>query len=281
MIEMAVKSFTDFDGNFTPLIAADGSCHTFRKDLHIFDADRLAYHTVHEDCKITTSIYPWSNNHLEQVLAIVSEKFSTWQTDKKILVHAPNQMWAEINMLFQYHKIAQGSGKTLEIFGGNANRLDIQKWDKTYQHWSEMQTWQYREWLSLFYPGWIKEWIESPSLVSDDFLILSNQDIIEFTLPTLQKIFDHCGVKPVKPFLEFCQDYVAKQTYVLEEYQLIDCIADHIIKNQPLSWPKISVIAEAILQHKFLQQGYGWYCDGLNHLPNNSQDFQKIIFHTT
>ena len=279
MIEMAVKSFTDFDGNFQPIVAADGSCHTFRKDLHVFDINHLLDRSP--DAAITTPIYPWRANHLDQVLDIFSNELASWPYDRKILIHAPNQMWAEINMLFQYHKIAKGAAKTLEIFGGNVNLLDIQKWNRAYTHYSEMRTWEYREWLSLFYPEFIQEWIDSPKLVSDDFVVVTNQDIIESMPSTLEKIFDHCGVKIIKPFIDFCKHYVTKQQYVLEEYRLIKNIVEHTITKQTLSWNKISIVAEAILQQQFRQRGYEWYCEGLDNLPNNSQEFQKIIFPTT
>lgn len=278
MVEMSLRCFTNIDSGIEPLIAEDGSCHTYAKNFHVTDIDKLHDFYTARDVKITTPIYPWNTKHLDQILPMFAEKFESWHQDSKILIYAPNQKWAEINMLFQYHKIALNLKRTLEIFGGKTNIDNIQNWNTNYTHWSQMQSWEYREWLSLFYPSWIQEWIVSPKLVTKDFLVISNKEILESMSATLHKIFDHCHAALIKPIMDFCQTYVAKQKYVLQEYSLIETILEYTINERPLTWQPISVVGEAILQQKFRQQGYEWYCDGLNVLPTNTRDFQNIIF---
>lgn len=278
MIEMSLRGLTDIDDGVEPLIAENGSCHVYTKDFHVTDIDQFCSICTDRDVKITTPIYPWNTKHLDQILPIFAEKFESWHQDSKILIYAPNQKWAEINMLFQYYKISLGLGRGLEIFGGNTNTHNIQNWNNNYTHWSQMQSWEYREWLSLFYPVWIQEWVVSPKLVTTDFLVISNKEILESMSATLHKIFNHCRATVIKPIMDFCQNYVSKQKYVLQEYSLIETIVEYTINRRALTWQPISLVGEAILQQKFRQQGYEWYCDGLDLLPTNTRDFQNIIF---
>lgn len=278
MIEMALLGCTNIDKDIEVIVSPDGSCHEFKKNCHI--TDEITLDRMTSTTNITTVIYPSSDHKLDQILTLVGNKSISWESDSKILIHAKDSRWAEINMLFQYHKISIGLGKTLDIFGGNINDIDIKNWNPQYDHYTDMQRWEYREWLSLFYPLWIQEWILSPSLVSDNFLCISNQDIIEHTQNTLETIMEFCGHRPKTSITAFCKEYRAKQQYILDEYHMIEEILQCTLTQQDRSWDlsKLSIVGEAILQSKFRELGYEWRCHDLDILPTTSVGFDKIIF---
>lgn len=233
---------------------------------------------VDKDVKITTPIYPWQKAHLNDIILRFAQTVPSFESDKKILLYAADQKWAEINMLMQYHKISLGLGQSCEIFGGDSNQDNIKKWNPEYAHWTQMQRWEYREWLSLYYPRLVDEWITSPRLVPADFLIVSNKNILESTSATLAKIIEFCELTQTKSFEVFADEYQSKQQYILNEYSLIEQIIDSTINKKPLQWHPISIVGESILQNKFRQIGFEWYCDGLDIVPTSSEDLIKIIY---
>lgn len=277
MLEMSLRSFTDLDGTLHPSILDDGSCHSFKKQHHPLHASDVI--TDNASIKITTQIYPFKKLHLDGILKLYEQRFVQSSQNKKILVHAPDLEWAEINLLMQYYKLCDRNDPgSLEIFGGESNQHDIQKWNTDYRHWSEMQVWQYREWFSFFYPQWVQEWIQSQELVTADFLILTNQEIIEDTVGTINKVISFCGLNLLKSVQDFANNYRQKQQYILDEYNLIKQILDCTLSKKELSWSKLNVISEAILQNKFRQRGFEWKCDGMNNLPTTSSDLSNIIY---
>ena len=279
MIEMALRAFTDLDGTIEPRFKEDGSAHTFRKQHHPWTSEMIELSD--DNISITTPIYPFREQGLEEILDIFQTSMPCWADDKKILIYAPDTRWAEINILFQYYKIGIGLGHGLEIFGGNVNSRDIIGWNKDYVSWQQMKTWEYREWFSLFYPQWIQEWIISKNQVPDDFLTVSNQQILQSTEQTLLEIADFCGVKIIHPIDDFSKQYQELQKYVLHEYDTLTEIPSMVINKKSFSWPKLSIVAEGMLQNHFRNLGYEWRCDGLDILPTNSIEFADIIYQPT
>jgi hypothetical protein len=279
MIEMALRSFTDLDGTLQPLLRQDGSAHTFSKQHHPKAIGDIVI--ADPDTKITTPIYPFPDTKLEQIFVEFSNAVSSWPSDQKILIHAPDTKWAEINLLFQYHKISLGCQQGPEIFGGNVNRNDIKQWNDLYDNWQQMSRWEYREWLSLFYPKWISEWIDSKNQAPEDFLILSNQSILESTHECLSRIVDFCGLQFVRPIDEFIDEYRDKQRYILQEYEIIQKIIDSYHDQTDFTWAPLSIVGEAILQNHFRMANYEWFCHGLDTLPTNSVEFRKHIYQST
>jgi len=276
MIEMAVRAFTDLGGKIEPRFKEDGSAHTFSKQHHPLVLREIKL--TDSDIKITTPIYPFEESGLEQIIKEYETSVPTWEKDDKILIYAPDTRWAEINLLFQYHKISIGIGQGLKIFGGNVNSKDIVNWNKNYVDWRQMRIWEYREWFSLFYPQWIEEWIISKNQVSKDFLTVSNQQILESTKETLLEVVHFCGLTLTRPIDDFVRQYQDLQKYVLHEYDTITAIPSMVIDQKSFSWSKLSIVAEGILQNHFRDLGYEWRCDGLDILPTNSIEFADIIY---
>lgn len=280
MIEMMLRSCTDLDGTLKPRFLLDGSAHSFNKHHHPLSSLQITPHNI-DKIRITTPIYPFQETKFPGILQQFETLIPSWRHDHKILIHAPDIKWCEINMLFQYHKISRGLQLGLGIFGGNVNKKNIVNWNADYLCWQDLRAWEYREWLSLFYPDWVQEWIQSCTQVTDDFLILTNQQILESTSVYLRKIIEFCGLKLLKSVDQFALDFQIKQRYVMQEYETIERISHNVINAADYAWASLSPVGEAILQHQFRKKNYEWRCEGLDTLPNNSVDFCKIVYKTT
>ena len=197
----------------------------------------------------------------------------------KILLHADSFEYAEINMLFQYHKISVSNSAEvrLEIFCGD-NRKDIVNWNQSYTNWKQMQSWELREWFSLFYPQWIKEWIESPAQVDKNWIVINTREILCNTEQTFEKIIKSTGfTKNKKDLTKFANDWRQGQQYVLDQHELIDHAVERIITQVDFSWSSLNIIAEAMIQYKLRESGFEIRCDGLNTFPTNSIEFHKLL----
>jgi hypothetical protein len=266
--EYVMRSYSN---ELTPVdgkILADGSMHSFTKSAHFVDIEHISeFFDSNRVVEVTTPIYPFKQQHLPEIL----EYFNKYNivSDPCILIHAGDTTAAELNMLFQYHKISSGLGIGLDIFC-SGNEHNITAWSPDYTHWSEMHTWQLREWISLFYVQWCQEWIESPKCVDSRFLTVKNTDFLFDTVATFNKIFDHCKLTQKSGIDDFLVDWQAAQQYIVNEFTLLDRIVECSIINQPLEWQPINIIAEAIVQQRLRAKGYEIRCDGLDIFPTNA-----------
>jgi hypothetical protein len=140
-----------------------------------------------------------------------------------------------------------------------------------------MQPWQLREWFSLFYVPWTQEWIDSKHQVDDDFLILTNTEILYDTEHSVKKIMAFCQLTEKPGLSDFVQHWQSKQQYIIDEFDLLDKIVTNTIANQPMSWPTINIIAEAIVQQRLRVHGYEIRCDGLDQFPTDSQILYNLL----
>ena len=183
------NEYTSVDADVLP----DGSMHSFDKECHPTRQSEidLQLKLINND-SITIPIYPFQTLHLPEILEKYTEYING--ASKEILVYAADTRDAELNMLFQYHKIATGSYQQgLDIFC-SGNEYDITNWNIDYKNWNEMQQWQLREWISLFYVAWVQEWIESQHQVGANFYKVSNIEILENLPRVARDIFQHCDL---------------------------------------------------------------------------------------
>jgi hypothetical protein len=262
----------------TPIFAeicSDGSMHSYKKQAHFTDYTGLSNFVKNKQSyKISTPIYPFRDLHLPEILI----NFNLNNSDQNLLIHADSLSASELNILFQYYKLSIGaiSQAGLDIFSNNKS-YDFRKWNPDYVSWKEMQSWQWREWFSLFYPNWVKEWQESVDQVPEYFLKIKNTDLLFDTKNTIDCIIDFCKLT-VKPELdEFVQKWQSKQQYIVDEYRLLCRIIDCTITQQPFNWQPISIVAEAIVQQRLRSKGYEIRCDGLNTFPTDSETLYNLL----
>lgn len=274
-IEYMVRSYSN---ELTPVdgkILADGSMHSFSKSAHFRDIEYINdFFESNSVVEVTTPIYPFRQHHLPEILEYFNKHNIV--NDPCILIHATDVRASELNMLFQYHKISAGLGVGLDIFC-NGNEHNITAWSPNYTHWSQMRTWQLREWISLFYVAWCQEWIESPRCVDSRFLTIKNTDFLFDTVATANKIFDYCKLTQKSGLDDFLSAWQQAQQYIVDEFMLLDRIVEFTIANQSLEWQPINIIAEAIVQQRLRAKGYEIRCDGLDTFPTDAIMFNSLL----
>jgi len=283
-IESVLRNYTDHGVPVNSKIVNDGSMHSFQKEQHVTNATALddflhlaiSKSNINSNA-ITTPIYPFKEFKLPTIL----EQFSlskSWATDTKILVFQPDLRACELNLLFKYHKVCVGSVVChgIGVIIGD-NQHNIVNWNQDYTHWTQMKTWELREWLSLFYTGFVQECIDSQNQVTDEWLKITNTDILYNTKESLLKIIDHCGLTNTKDLTEFVSEWQQAQKYIVDEFDLLDQIVDCTIANQPLEWQPINIIAEAIVQQRLRAKDYEIRCDGLDKFPTDAIMFNTLL----
>ena len=263
-------------------ILSDGSMHSYRRECHIWNWD--SFESVFGDdvskYNVITPLYPANGASLSTMLEKCSPHFS--DDHKWILIHADSLEYAEINILYQYYKIAEGDvpKKGLGLFCGD-NRENIVHWNRAYTHWSDMQTWELREWLSLFYVEWTKDWLIANEQTPDNFLKISTREILCDTARSFKKILIHAGKTVDEDKIStFSSIWRTKQEYVIEKYKTINDIINTTLNQDDFMWNKLTIIEEAIIQQKLRALGYEIQCDGLNEFPQNSLLLSEILYKT-
>ena len=219
-------------------------------------------------------MYPFKQQHLPEIL----EHFGPMKHYKNLLFYSDSLTASELNLLFQYHKIASGtkSKRGLEIFSSD-NLHNIVNWNTTYTIWQQMQIWEWREWFSLFYVEWVKEWQESVTQVPEYFFKVKNTELLFDTKLTWYKIIDFCKLTAKPGLAEFVQEWQSRQQYIVDEFELLDQIVTHTVTNQAFSWQPINIVAEAIVQQRLRAAGYEIRCDGLNTFPTDAKTLYNLL----
>lgn len=277
-VEYVLRTYSTESKNIVEhKITPDGSLHTFKKYAHpcrLKNVNQLI-ESIDPSGWIVTPIYPFSDAHFTEILNVIENYFTV--NDKKILIYSQSLRDSEFNMLCQYHKIANGVlNAGLDIFC-NGNEHNIINWNKDYRHWSDMQLWELREWVSLFYVNWTQEWQNSIDQVDDTFLKIKNIDLIHSTYDVLEKIINHCGLTKSSTLDDFSMHWRKAQQYIVNEFSLLDNIIDSTLNNHQLSWGPVNIIAEAIVQQRLRALGYEIRCDGLNTFPTDSKTLYNLL----
>jgi hypothetical protein len=257
-------------------ILKDGSMHSYLKEAHIFNFSTLeSFLSNTGSTGITTPIYPFKTHKLPEILHYFNENLCL-EDAASMLMYADSLPAAELNMLFQYHKISIGLDMGLDIFC-NGNEHNITAWNLDYTHWSQMQTWQLREWISLFYKPWVQEWIDSIDQVDTNFLTIKNTDFLFDTAGAANKIFNYCGLTTKKGLDGFLDEWRQSQQYIVDEFNLLDRIVFCTLHTQSFQWQPINIIAEAIIQQRLRTLGYEIRCDGLDIFPTDAIMFNALL----
>jgi len=276
-VEALTRSFTsEFVGKSVSMdISIDGSMHIFSKQLHPLTRNE-ALSMLQFPVDICTPIYPMKDAKLNEVAA----ELLICDDDKLIVIHANSSSDAELNMLFQYHKIATGVLNMSEsILCGN-NGHNIVNWNRNYTSWQEMQEWELREWMSIFYPQWILEWVDSKDVKfnCNPFLV-SNIDILTNLENTFLKISEYLGLTVINKteLTQFCNKWTKAQQYIVDEYKSIELIVNNTLSNKDYDWPILNIIAESIIQKRLRDAGYELKCYNLNKFPTNSKTLANLL----
>lgn len=279
-IEYVLRSFTNENTPVDAEISDDGSMHGFDKFMHLFD--NLSYidffnNRDNVDCKIITPVYPSAHGMLLPEMLSIANQY-VLNSDKLVLIYISSEDYLELNQLFQYHKIINGSvynrGLSEFVFGNSTK--NITQWNPQYRTISNMQPWEFREWQSL---SDYSHLLDAPNQVTDNFLKVTTEEILNNTNETFEKIISWCGLTRNANSLEnFVSKWKEKQLYVLDEQKLIINIVNATINNISMPIPKdLNIIAQAMIQKRLRKAGYELQCDGLNDFPDNTTMLHKLL----
>jgi hypothetical protein len=276
-IEYVLRHYTEEYESVEAEILFDGSMHSYQQHAHYQNINSFYEFFQGNPAadSIITPIYPFQTMSLPEIL----ERYRLYRSlqDRSVLMYAPDTNSAELNLLFQYYKIAKGSlDLGLKIFC-DGNTHNIVNWNKHYTHWSQMQLWEWREWFSLFYAQWVQEWIQSKNQVGKDFFVVSNTDMLYNTEQCLRNMITFCDLTEQPGLANFVQQWQHKQQYIVGEFRLLEQIVSSTTNGQLLSWSPISVISEAIIQQRLRELGYEIRCDGLNIFPTDSETLYSLL----
>jgi hypothetical protein len=143
-----------------------------------------------------------------------------------------------------------------------------------------MKPWELRQYLSSHYFTIIQEWVSAKQYASTNWLLVSTREILEQTEITFKKIISYIysfDNSLQNEFHSFVQEWRQKQQYFIDEIALINKIVSYTINRSPLSWDKLNIISESMLQNKLQQKGYKINDFGLEHLPQTSIELNSLL----
>lgn len=276
-IEYILRRFTSYSLDFTETLMPqeDGSMHNFIKIGHIYESAKLTESILKykNTDNILTPIYPFEDLSAKETIDILN---NISIDNKTIVIYIENLEMAEINMLFQYYKISLGLGFGIEsIFNSKLTSRDTCHWNNI----ADLEDWEKREWFSIYYVGWVQEWIDSKHYVNSHSLLISSSNMLFNTINAINQIISYCGLLKVEEdkLNEFIAIWRDKQQYVLDEYTSINQFVENTIKNVYYIHEHKNIISEAIVQQKLRSKGYEIRCWKLNKFPSQAQELHKLL----
>ena len=276
-IEFCIRNFSnEYQSKLTneleSYIRADGTLHSVTKELHLTSdkmPDILKQYGS-SSTAISTPIYPTQRKHFPEIINTLYEN-SDFKNNKNVLLFADTLSAAELNLYFQYYKIATGSHDT-------GLKMGLGIFFNHREDWQELDYWELREWFSIFYTNWIQEWTESYQNVQKDFLTVSNVDFLYHPKQCLERIFEHCELtfnqKDIDKFVKMWQN---KQQYIINNENLCRDIIANTIEQLDFSWESTNIVQEAIIQKRLRDCGYEIKCWNLNTFPTNTEQLYNLL----
>jgi len=177
---------------------------------------------------------------------------------------------AEKNQLFSFYKIPSFLNKIMK---------DKQTaWNVNYNSYTDMQPFELREALSLFIDQQSDE-LEISKVIDKNWVCVTPDDLLYNFKNTILKIIEYIGltVDNSENIDEFYNNWFKKQQYIIDEFKTIDNIMNSINLESSMTWDKLSIIGEAIVQSRLRRQGIEIACHGLNQFPTNTNDLTKVL----
>lgn len=247
----------------------NGSMHGFLKEFHVAyfnDIENLDRSRI----QIVTPTYPT----LDYKSPIETLKFwkNRLENDKVVLIYNSSLDQAQRTQLFLFHKL--GDAALDVIFKDKA-----QAWNHDYKHWRDMQKYELRE-AASFYIDQQDEHLDLDieQQIPRHWYKLTPDDILWNFEQQIKLLLNYCGLTyNDKNIDDFYQIWFSKQKYILDEFDRIKQIIEHVVQDRYLSWQNLSIIGEGIVQSRLRKQGIELACYGLNDFPNNTEDLKKYF----
>ena len=281
-VEYMLREFTDHPKNVflkdkDVLFKHDGSMHSLHKESHhdvINLRDSIACAPKHQSIIHTPICHQLDMKEIE-IIDLISA-----QSGSKIFLGNSNILATYFIKLNVYKKIFHGLRRTEEaLFPSNEYiRENVKNWGR--ETYNELETWQKREFLSIFFSDQLNTDIE----VFNMWKFLKFDAI--YLYRNLEKVFneiaDYVGVlitdhEKLKEFVVLWQD-ANKPVYdlldIFDNLLTENYTWDHIIKKSGID----AFMLEVLIQHKLMTLGYEIKCYNLNVLPTDSNKLKEYTF---
>jgi len=268
-VEYCLRQFSNELTKVVATIAPDGSMHTFEKEFHTATIEQFLQ-IKHKNLEIATPVYPGEDyltakqtiDHLAQCL----------DHDQKVLViYFSSVQMAQRNQLFCFYKIPW-------LFFDTIMKDKHLEWNVQYKSWKDMQPFELREALSFFIDQQ-SQYLEVKPNQKENWLYITTDDLLynfKHTILDIIKYFQ-LTVDINQNIDEFSVAWLSKQKYILDEFEQIEQIMSSLNSGVDISWNKLSIISEAIIQSRLRQAGLEMACDQLNQFPTTTHELQKTI----
>lgn len=266
-VEYCLRQFSNELTKIKATVASNGSMHTFQKEFH--PTTVAEFLQGKKDYEIATPVYP-NNDYLSPSQTIDQLAKNVDIDQKTLVVHFPSIKMAERNQLFCYYKRPN-------FFDAILKDKHL-VWNAQYKSWKDMQPFELREILSFFIDQQ-HEYLEVEKSKNKNWFFITPDDLLynfEITILDIIKYFQ-LTVDTEQNIGEFADHWIAKQKYILQEFEQIEQIMSNMHSNINFCWNKLSIVGEAIIQSRFRRRGLEIVCDQLNQFPTSTCGLHKII----
>lgn len=255
MIEWSIRAhaveYSPVDLEFNSI----GSAHQYKKMFHPSNFQQLTKLKELPADTITSIGYPLQGNSSLALINFFKE--AQFVQDRIIFTLIRDRPTAELILLMLIYK------------------LNL----KNYVSANNLELWEYREQISLFYNGTIQQWLNLDDPKLDNWLVVNPIDIIYNYDQVVDQCLKFCNLTKRNDIQinEAAKQWLLLQNQYISKHTLISDIVNNTILNQSFDWTSLDVLSEAIVQMRLRDRGYHLKCYKLNSFPTNSQDLYKLI----
>ena len=267
-IEYSIRQFSNELQKVEATVMESGSMHSYTKEFHPLTINQFL--KIKEfNYEIVTPTYP-NHDYLSPSETILELKKHINSEHKVLLIYFTNLEMAEKHKLFGYYKIPDFLDTTMKDKHAS--------WNVNYSSYKDMQMFELREALSLLIDQQV-EYLEIHDSIDNNWLCITPDDLLYDFRNTISKIIEYTGLTMdhSQNIEEFYKEWFKKQQYIIDEFEKINAIVDSINSGSNMTWDKLSILGEAIVQSRLRQQGIEIACHGLNQFPTNTNDLTKVL----
>ena len=267
-IEYSIRQFSNELQKVEATVMEDGSMHSYTKEFHPVTISEFLK-IKDSKFEIVTPTYP-NHDYLSPSETILELKKHINSEHKVLLIYFTNLEMAEKHKLFGYYKIPD----FLDVVMKDKQTA----WNVNYNSYKDMQPFELREALSLYIDQQV-EYLEIHDSIDNNWLCITPDDLLYDFRNTISKIIEYAGLTMdhSQNIEEFYKEWFKKQQYIIDEFEKINAIVDSINSGSNMTWDKLSILGEAIVQSRLRQQGIEIACHGLNQFPTNTNDLTKVL----
>lgn len=266
-LEYCLKNFSRELTKVRAYVKDDGSMHSFSKEFHPITFQQFVDNQS-ETYEVISPTYP-TQDYVNPVDSLIQWKNILPKDCHCIVVYFDNREQYERNVLFCYYKIP--------TFLDHVLKNKAQDWNREYESHHDMKVWELREALS-FYIDQFDNYAGISEHIPDDFMKITPDDVLLSLPGTLEKILQFCDLTPSLDGLQaFYAGWKTKQQYILDEFESVNEICKSIKNNSELSWNKLSIIGEAMIQSRLRRQGINLKCFNLANFPTSTDELKRYF----